>query len=437
MKAASAPVKKAPQLEEPGEVERNGGDEQQQQQDHPRVLKLEGPAHRRAAGPERQQRTAEREAGQHHARRIGQGLAPRLALGPARPGEAERLQAEDREDAGHDVEDQPAEQSAEQRRHQARPLDTARFLGRLGNRRAGGRHIAGPGGQGKARAPPDRKHALERPDRAGLPPGRRLDDQEIAAARQALRRGIAERIGGAREEIGAVDRRARRQRDGEANPPALDREPRLGAQWAGQSLAPGHEGGIGGPRRAGAEIDRHAGAFGHADFVGADEVIEPRIDRKGNAGLCALGQADRRQQRIFAFVDIVHQPGDAEPHGHRILERIGAPALGQPPLDARLGAGVARIAPIAVPARLRPHDECKRDGGAGRRGRRLGDQAHLHMARPLRARGAGAQQGEQDDKKWAEPIHEGAIACPSLSREGLGVGQRSGGSMPPICFQRR
>ena len=74
MKAASAPVKKAPtapprrarlsppaehrQLEEAGEIERDRGDEQQQDQDDPRILKLECPADHRAAGAQREQQAA-------------------------------------------------------------------------------------------------------------------------------------------------------------------------------------------------------------------------------------------------------------------------------------------------------------------------------------------------------------------------------------------
>ena len=83
-KAASAPVKKAPaapprcgeavaagqhrQLEQAGEVERDRGDQQQQQQDHARVLELERPADHRPAGAQREQQPAEREAGQRSRR---------------------------------------------------------------------------------------------------------------------------------------------------------------------------------------------------------------------------------------------------------------------------------------------------------------------------------------------------------------------------------
>ena len=44
------------ELEQAGKAQGDGGDQQQQQQDHARVLKLERPAGRRAAGPQRQQR---------------------------------------------------------------------------------------------------------------------------------------------------------------------------------------------------------------------------------------------------------------------------------------------------------------------------------------------------------------------------------------------
>ena len=92
---------------------------------------------------------AERDAGEDHAGGISQCLAPRRRLGLAGAGEAQRLQAEDREDAGHDVEDQAAEQRAEQGEEQARPA-AAPFPGRRAalagrDRRAGGGHLAAAG----------------------------------------------------------------------------------------------------------------------------------------------------------------------------------------------------------------------------------------------------------------------------------------------------
>ena len=102
MKAASAPVKKAPaapsrcvsvspaaqhrQPEQAGEIERDRGDEQQEEQDHARILQLEGPADRRPAGAHGEQQPAEREAGQDHARGISQSLAPRVASRSPRRG---------------------------------------------------------------------------------------------------------------------------------------------------------------------------------------------------------------------------------------------------------------------------------------------------------------------------------------------------------------
>ena len=112
---ASQPVPRRDhrKLEQAGKAEGNGGDQQQQQQDHARILKLEGPAGRGAARPQGQQQPAQREAGRDHAGRISQRLVPGAACGFAGAGEAQRLQAQDREDAGHDVEDQPAEHRAE------------------------------------------------------------------------------------------------------------------------------------------------------------------------------------------------------------------------------------------------------------------------------------------------------------------------------------
>ena len=52
-------------------------------------------------------------------RGIGERLAAHLALVAAGLGEADRFQAEDREDAGHDIEDEAAKQRAAEREQEA------------------------------------------------------------------------------------------------------------------------------------------------------------------------------------------------------------------------------------------------------------------------------------------------------------------------------
>ena len=64
-----------PQPEQAGEVQRNGGHQQQQEQDHPRILQLERPADDGTAGAQGEQHAAEREAGKDDAGGIGKRLA--------------------------------------------------------------------------------------------------------------------------------------------------------------------------------------------------------------------------------------------------------------------------------------------------------------------------------------------------------------------------
>ena len=229
-KAASAPVAKAPvrplrqpsaergQLEQSGEVEGDGGDEQKQEQDHPRILELEGPADRRPSGPDREQQGAEREAGEDGAGRVGERLAPGGAFLAAGAGEAQRLEAEDREDAGHDVEQQAAEQRAGEGEEHGPPAAAVARGGRS-DRGAGGSDLAGQGAKRKPLPRRELQHAFERGGRAV--PGPCLDDQPVAPPRHRLRRGIDQGLLGDRVEIGIVERHRRGQRDGQPEPSPL------------------------------------------------------------------------------------------------------------------------------------------------------------------------------------------------------------------------
>ena len=64
----------------------------------------------------------------------------------------------------------------------------------------------------------------------------------VAVARDVLRRGMTESIERGRKEIGVVDAGRRRQRDGEAQSPAGEREPALGGKRPRQRLAIAIEG---------------------------------------------------------------------------------------------------------------------------------------------------------------------------------------------------
>src|SRR3546814_10451013 len=93
-------------FEEPGQIEGNGSHQYEQQQNDARVLQLKGPANRRTARPQREQRSAQRQAGQHNACRIGKSIAPNDMFIAPRLGQLECLETQNRKNAGHDIEQQ-------------------------------------------------------------------------------------------------------------------------------------------------------------------------------------------------------------------------------------------------------------------------------------------------------------------------------------------
>ena len=129
-------------FENPGQIECNRGNEQQQGGNHARVLKLKGPANLRTGGAQQQHQPTQCRADQHDTQRIGYRIAPRRCRGDVAAGQAERFQAEDREDARHDIEDDAAQHGAEQDQRQ-----TGAGINRAiaGKRHAGRRSVAGFG----------------------------------------------------------------------------------------------------------------------------------------------------------------------------------------------------------------------------------------------------------------------------------------------------
>src|SRR3546814_16433498 len=82
----------------------------EQQQNDARVLQLKGPANRRTARPQREQRSAQRQAGQHNACRIGKSIAPNDMFITPRLGQLECLETQNRKNAGHDIEQKQKEE---------------------------------------------------------------------------------------------------------------------------------------------------------------------------------------------------------------------------------------------------------------------------------------------------------------------------------------
>ena len=122
------------------------------------------------------------------ARPIGDRLAPRRALVASGAGEAKRLEAENREDAGHDVEQKPAEQGAgEGEKHRVR-VRSGGPPSRPGRRSV---RDAGRGAYLQALSRPELEHAL---DRAGDgPPRPGFDDQPSPRATPPAGRNRPER----------------------------------------------------------------------------------------------------------------------------------------------------------------------------------------------------------------------------------------------------
>src|SRR3546814_19268752 len=92
------------QFEEPGQIEGNGSHQYEQQQNDARVLQLKGPANRRTARPQREQRSAQRQAGQHTACSIGKSIAQNDMFIAPRPGQHECPETTDSKAAGQDIE---------------------------------------------------------------------------------------------------------------------------------------------------------------------------------------------------------------------------------------------------------------------------------------------------------------------------------------------
>ena len=325
------------QFEQPGEVGRDCGGQHQQSDDDPRLLQLESPADLLARRPQGQQRRAERHAGEHHACGIGQPLAARLGLAFAGAGERDRLEAQDREDAGHDVEEEPAEQRAQHQRPDRRRGNLVRPRHLL----APGGHRAQIGGKAHPASVPESEDAgqrlgLARPELVE----RDLGDQQVTLAPEGLRGGIGDELLVGDKHIGIGKPDTLGQRDRHPQRLARNGESRAGIEQGRDRCPPAREITA---RRSGQPRELR-----HADLVGAGEVIDRAPDRPGEA-LDARPRDDRHQHGIGAFIDVVHQPGDQQPLGHRIARLTHFPVRRQAEVEHHPCPRIARVRPIAVP----------------------------------------------------------------------------------------
>ncbi|GJE71085.1 hypothetical protein CHKEEEPN_2627 [Methylorubrum podarium] len=157
----------------------------------------------------------------------------------------------------------------------------------------------------------------------------------------------------------------------------------------------------------------------NADLL-ADEVGERAGQPRGLAGLGALGNLERHQQGDGALVAEIHQGLDRDPLRDGPLHRADREALGQAPRHLRRQAGIARIAPVDVPARLHRHVQAERHRAAGHQrlalGHELGPHEILGLDRRHRALRPGETGGgERQEEGKEETEHRSVSERPGAS----------------------
>ena len=257
-----------------------------------------------------------------------------------------RLDRQDREDTGHEVEEDAASQRAEQGEQQRSATDLADRLAAAG-------HWAGECFERQAATIAERKDAAH-PGR-GATLADEIGDQPVAAAAKALRCGEVDRAVFAGKEVRRADGDAGGKRDGEVDRRSLDREPRRGGDGSGQGAAP-----LVKPLAewcaavADGQVERQEPMFGHAHFFGAGEPLRLGPDRDDAA--CPFRYGDADEQGIVAVVDVVGDAREDQPGRDRVAKIAGGHSGRQLPGDGHRQSGIAGVEPIAVPARRGVHD---------------------------------------------------------------------------------
>ena len=120
LQAGHAGGQERAELEQTGQVQADQGEQRRQRRHHAGALQLEAPAQAFAGGAQGQQQRTQRGEGQNHAGGVGQAAeavgAPVIGVA----GEADHLDGQHREHAGHQVQDQATEQRTQQHQHQRR-----------------------------------------------------------------------------------------------------------------------------------------------------------------------------------------------------------------------------------------------------------------------------------------------------------------------------
>ncbi len=326
-------------------------------------------------------------------------------------GQRGRLHRQHREDAGHQVEDQPAEEGEGQgadhthARNERSPGRGCRGL----HRRGDGRRPRPRGPRGRRTglgvqhigAGLQRQHARDWPERLKGGAGNEGQGQAVRSAFHGLRLGVVDDGGIVRIEVGpggvgALQHRARDRQLEHAALPGDGGGEILGLGRGGQHLGDrlaeaGVEAGRAGGHR---QVEGELARLGHTD-VGADQQVGLGGQVDGLAGPGVGGDLDGNRQIDLVGVDVVHQRSGDEPPRRRPDDLARAPAGGQGPFDLGRLARIARIAPIGMPPRRDRLVQGDVDGRSGDRGPGLGREFEAEMLGPDRPRLGGARHEPQ------------------------------------------
>ena len=357
------------------------------------LLELDAPAHGEAGGLDRDGGPGEHHERGHDPRRRGQeGAAHGPSLTPTHGDDTEELDGEDRQHAGHEVEDQTAEERQCQDDGEARPGHPRRGRGRYDRDLHGAAAIDEGEDQrltdGAGETVDDRAHRGPQERRAatvGEARHRRLEGVEVGPLDEEV--GCLEGLPRPRHHFQHLSARGAGQGgaiDGEAVGRAVPRHA-LGEAFDAV-------GEFAGCRRAGRQVEGQVDRVGDADFA-AGEEIDPRPQRQRPARR-REPRRDREHHRALIAESVESE--DAEALRRRPAQHRPGQIGGSGPVGPGREPGRAGRAPIDLPARLHAEFESEHDrrpfahGLGGRDEARLG----IFVARPV---GGGRRLGHGRD----------------------------------------
>ncbi|MNQ37227.1 hypothetical protein D3C85_507630 [compost metagenome] len=312
--------------------------------------------------------------------------------------EGSRLHRQNGEDAGHEVEDQAAEQGEQSR------LSEGVQVGGVSCRRlvagqGAGAGRAGQGGAGRGRNLPGAQVGGEDAgDRSfqgagGIASGGDGHGQALGSALAGLDGGVVENPALKGVEVGPSRRGARQRSAGRGQGQSAVGDPGTGldAGGAGGGLNHRQDGRAvarvqGGGALLNPEVQREVEVFGHAHLVAADEEMGDCFQLQRLAGASVGGDVDGNRQEDGVGIAVVHQALQALTLGQGPDDLAGLNPGRQGPVQGGGAAGIPLIAPIGVPAGLNLLAYGDDGGRAGRGPGAHRDQFGLDPLRALRPR---------------------------------------------------